>query len=145
MKVCICASAFFADEVNDTKKKLEQLGFEVTAFPNEIEIDGRKIPVKEYYRMRKENLTDELLDIRARLVNEHIKKIECSDAVLVLNLDKDGKEGYIGGNVFLEMGVAHHLGKKIFVWKNPSRSLPYYEEIASLKTVVIGGNLQKIK
>lgn len=144
MKICICASAFFADEVSAAKKELEGLGHEVLMFPMEIRICGKNVPVKEYYRMRKENLTGDMLDVKAQLVNDHIKKIEDSDAVLVLNFDKDGKEGYVGGNVFLEMGIAHYLGKKIFIWKEPSSVLPYFEEIASLKPIVIGRDLNKI-
>jgi len=60
-------------------------------------------------------------------------------------LDKDGKKGYIGGNTFLEMGIAYHLNKKIFLWKKPSESLPYYEEIIALNPIIINENIEEIR
>jgi len=95
--------------------------------------------------MRKNNLTDNLLKIKTKLIDKHIEKIKNSDAILVLNFDKGGIKGYIGGNSFLEMGIAYYLNKKIFIWKKPSESLPYFEEIMALKPIIINENLEKIK
>jgi hypothetical protein len=94
--------------------------------------------------MRKENLTNDLLKIKTKLIDKHIKRIENSDAILVLNFDKDKRKGYIGGNTFLEMGIAYYLGKKIFVWKNPSKDLFYFEEIEALNPIIINEDLGKI-
>ena len=54
--------------------------------------------------------------------------IQKSDAILVLNLTKNGIENYIGGNTFLEMGFAHVLEKKIFVY-NKLPDVGYKDEI----------------
>jgi len=68
-----------------------------------------------------------------------------ADAVLVLNLDKHGVKNYIGGNTFLEMGFAHVLNQKIFLY-NPIPGMPYYKtEIAAMKPIVIKKDLKKIK
>lgn len=70
-----------------------------------------------------------------------------SDALLVLNHDKNGIKGYIGASMLMEMGVAYHLNKKIFLFK----SVPHYKdvrwahEIAIMRPFVIGGDLSKIK
>ncbi len=145
MKITICSSAFFTKEVYETKLKLEKMGHEVLVYPENVDVDGKRVHISEYYKMRKNNLTNYLLKIKKDLINAHIKKIEKSDAILVLNLDKDGKEGYIGGNTFLEMGIAHYLNKKIFLWKKPSEKLPYFEEVMSLNPTIIDEDLKKIK
>ena len=145
MKITICSSAFFTKETYEIKQKLEEKGHEVFVYPQEIEVNGKTIHVIEYYKMRKDDLTDDLLKIKTMLVDKHIEKIKNSDAILVLNLDKDGKDGYIGGNTFLEMGIAYYLNKKIFLWKKPSESLPYFEEIMALNPIIINENIEEIK
>ena len=145
MKITICSSAFFTKETYEIKQKLEEKGHEVFVYPKEIEVNGKTIHVIEYYKMRKDDLTDDLLKIKTMLVDKHIEKIKNSDAILVLNLDKYGKDGYIGGNTFLEMGIAYYLNKKIFLWKKPSESLPYFEEIMALNPIIINENIEEIK
>jgi hypothetical protein len=56
--------------------------------------------------MRKKKLSRELLVTKKQLMDEQIDKIRNSDAVLILNFDKPKNPGYIGGNTFLEMGIA---------------------------------------
>jgi len=145
MKITICSSVFFAKESFEIKKKIEKMGNEVFIYPQKVEVNGKIVNIIDFYKMRKNNLTDDLLDIKAKLIDKHIEKIKNSDAILVLNFDKDGKLGYIGGNTFLEMGIAHYLGKKIFIWKKPSEDLSYFEEIATLKPIIINENLEEIK
>ena len=145
MKITICSSAFFTNEAYEIKQKLEERGHEVLVYPQKVKVNGKFIPVTEYYRMRKNNLTDDLLRIKQKLIDEHIQKIKKSDAILVLNLDKDGRIGYIGGNTFLEMSIAHYLKKKIFIWKKPSENLPYFEEIRALNPIIIDERIEEIK
>ncbi len=145
MKITICSSAFFTNEAYEIKQKLEEKGHEVFVYPNEVEVNGKTIHAREYYNMRKNILTDDLLNIKTKLIDRHIEKIKESDAVLILNLDKDGKDGYIGGNTFLEMGIAYYLNKKIFIWKKTLANLPYFEEVMALKPVIINEKLENIK
>ncbi len=42
------------------------------------------------------------------------------------------------------MGLAYYLGKKIFMWKNVSKELPYYEEIMALNPIIIKENIENI-
>jgi len=145
MKITICSSAFFTKETYKIKEKLKERGHEVFVYPQEIEVNGKTIRITDYYKMRKENLTNDLLKIKTKLIEEHIKRIENSDAILVLNFDKDGIEGYIGGNTFLEAGIAYYLTKKIFIWKKPSKDLYYFEEIMALNPIIINEDLGKIE
>jgi len=146
MKITICSSAFFIREVEKVKQKLEEKGYQVFIFPQRVELEGEILEVTQFYEMRKEDYFNEAYwKLKNRLMEEHIRKIERSDAILVLNYDKDGISGYIGGNTFLEMGLAYYLNKKIFLWKKPSENLPFFEEIMALKPIIIDENLEKIK
>jgi len=145
MKITICSSAFFTKETYELKQKLEEKGHEVFVYPKEVEVNGKIIHATKYYNMRKDSMTDDLLNSKTKLIDRHIEKIKNSDAVLILNLDKDGKEGYIGGNTFLEMGIAYYLNKKIFIWKKPLDNLPYFEEVMALTPIMINETLENIK
>lgn len=67
-----------------------------------------------------------------------------SDAILVLNLDKNGMKNYIGGNTLMEMGFAHVHDKKVFLL-NPPPEIGYIDEILAMTTAVLDGDLKKIK
>ena len=76
-------------------------------------------------------------------IREHFKRIEQSDAILVLNYDKKGISGYIGGNTFLEMGYAFGLGKKVYLL-HPVPEMDYKTEMHAIQPIVIDGDLKKI-
>jgi len=67
-----------------------------------------------------------------------------SDAILVLNFDKNGVKNYIGGNTLMEMGFAHVNDKKVFLL-NPAPEMGYKEEILAMTDKIIGSNLAKIR
>jgi hypothetical protein len=77
-----------------------------------------------------------LWDKKHDLILDHFKKIEWAEAILVLNHDKNGVVGYIGGNTLMEMGLALHLDKKIFM-TNQVPDVSYKEEILGIKPIVI--------
>jgi hypothetical protein len=145
MKLTICSSAHFAHESREIKRKLEKKGVEALLYPQTVKVREKTMTVDEFYVMRKKNLTEELLKTKKQLMDEHIDKIKNSDAILVLNFDKPKNRGYVGGNSFLEMGVAYALAKKVFIWKKPSNTLPYYEEIMAMRPIIIEENLEKIE
>ena len=73
-------------------------------------------------------------------------EVEKSDAVLVLNHKRNGINGYIGVSALMEMAIAHHFNKKIFLFNKP----PHYKdarwahEVAIVQPKIINGNLAKI-
>ncbi len=78
------------------------------------------------------------------LAKTHFDKIDSSDAILVLNYTKKEIENYIGASTFLEMAFAHYRGKKIFVL-NPLPNQKYIDdELQSLGSVILGGDLSRI-
>jgi len=146
MKITICGSIAFQDEVLSVKEKLEKLGHEVKVWPLKLEDGkGQLISAKEYYKIRKIAADDEkwVWDRKAEVVLEHFNKIAWSDAILVANYDKNNVNGYIGGNTLMEMGLAFFLKKKIYLL-NEIPELPYKEEILGVKPIILGGDLSKI-
>lgn len=147
MKITICGSVAFQDEVLSVKEKLEKLGHEISLWPLQLKDgEGKLISVKEYYKIRKIAADDEkwVWDRKAEAVLEHFDKVAQSDAILVANYDKNDVKGYIGGNTLMEMGLAFFLKKKIYLL-NQIPELSYKEEILGVKPIILNGDLSKIK
>ena len=62
-----------------------------------------------------------------------------------MNLEKNGIKDYIGGNTFLEMGLACWLNKPIYLINPIPKELSYTEEIRGMQPIVINNDLSLIK
>ncbi|MFH1072628.1 MAG: hypothetical protein V1743_04330 [Nanoarchaeota archaeon] len=147
MRVTICGSIAFYDEMLAAKENLEKLGHEVRLPPFEIrDENGSMIPAKEYYTKRKAETSETswIWDRKEDAMRLHFQKVEWSDAVLILNMDKHNIQNYVGANTLMEMGLAFHLNKKVFLL-NSIPEMDYKEEILGMKPVVLEGDLGKIK
>ncbi|OHA70932.1 MAG: hypothetical protein A3H01_00925 [Candidatus Wildermuthbacteria bacterium RIFCSPLOWO2_12_FULL_40_9] len=146
MRITICGSIAFYDEMQKIKQDLEVMGRKVQLPPEKV-IDerGEEISVKKYYDIRKMANDKEnwVWDRKSEAIMNHFKKIEWADAILVLNYEKNGVPGYIGGNTLMEIGLAFFLKKKIY-FLNEIPELSYKEELLGVKSIVIGGDLNKI-
>jgi hypothetical protein len=135
MTITICGSMKFHDDMVRIQAELGQAGH--TVF----------MPIKakgvDYWEKdgSKRIAAKKGLD----LIGEHMRKIGKSDAILVVNMDKNEVKNYIGANTFIEIGYAHFIKKKIFLL-NSIPDLPYiFEELTSTEPIVINGDLKKIK
>jgi nucleoside 2-deoxyribosyltransferase len=138
MKITICASMKFHLEMETVKKTLEAAGHTVL-IPKKGE-EG-EIPIEA-----REGITkDEIIaaKIEYDFIREHMRNIEKCDAVLILNYEKNGIQNYIGGNTFLEMGVAFWLGKIIYLL-HPIPDMDYATEMHALQPIILHGNLKNI-
>jgi hypothetical protein len=134
MIITLCASLKFSEQIEDIKNKLEKLGHSVY-----IPI---KVPGVNYWDTNGEKRV--AVKQSQDLISEHMKKIEKSDAILVINISKHEIANYIGANTFMEIGFAHYLTKKIFIL-NPLPDQPYIiEELLSMKPIIIDNELEKI-
>ena len=134
MTITICASLKFWDETLELKSKLEKLGHTVYT---PIKVDGVDYWEEDGSKRVAAKKTQDL-------IREHMKKIEQSDAILVANYTKKDIENYIGANTFMEIGFAHYLKKKIFLL-NSIPDQPYIrEELESVDSTVLNGDLSKI-
>ena len=144
MKIVICGSMAFAQEMLDAQAYFEKKGYKVT-LPNGVpEYIKDKLLVS---RLKKTGMTEDAKRKIARdLIRRHYKEIKKGDAILVINKDRKGIKGYIGGNTFLEMGFAHVLNKKIFVmFKLPKAQESIYQELLAMKPIILGGDLELAK
>ncbi|MDP3880601.1 MAG: hypothetical protein Q8Q32_00245 [bacterium] len=131
----------------DIKPKLEQLGHQVKLPPSKLKDEnGSMISAKEYYSRRKSETDDTswIWDRKEEAMRMHFEKVEWSDAILVLNYDKNNILNYVGANTLLEMGLAFHLNKKLFIL-NEIPKINYKEEILGMKPIALNNDLTKIK
>jgi hypothetical protein len=70
--------------------------------------------------------------------------VSAGDAILVVNDEKHGIPGYIGSNVLMEMGLAFHLRKTIYVLYPVTKDSPIYEEVQGMDSVILDGDLSNI-
>lgn len=136
MKIAICGSMKFHKEMIETKKRLEDAGHSVVIPSGAYDFEKNEA----YMKTDEEKIN---VKIEHDLIREHFKFIQDSDAILVLNYEKNGIPGYIGGNTFLEMGLAFWLGKKIYLL-NPIPEMDYLTEMYAMQPEVINGDLTKI-
>lgn len=146
MKITLCGSIAFIDEMDAVRKELEAMGHEVQMPPLEIVgEDGGMMPVKEYYALRKSAADDHewVWSKKAEAMRNHFDKVAWAEATLVCNYDKNGVVGYIGANTLMEMGLAFHLKQPIYLW-GPIPELSYKEEILGMQPILIDGDLKMI-
>lgn len=78
-------------------------------------------------------------------IREFWDLMQGGDAVLAYNVTKKGIENYIGGNTFLEIGFAHVLNQKIFLYNSIPENPLYTTEIIAMKPIIINKDLSRIK
>lgn len=140
--IAICSSASFYKQVLEIERELKKLGFKVkTPKTAKIMKKNNNFDVSYYktWFRNKEDYTK-----KTKLMVHHFNKIVKSDAILVVNNEKDGIEGYIGGNTLMEMLVAFLNKKKIFILNGISGKLPLSEEIFGMEPIFIKGKLEEI-
>lgn len=140
--ITICASAAHFKEVVEIGKKLTDLGYRVY-LPKTAELMQKtgNFQVADYKTWWKDAKD---YDKKTALIREHFSKIDQGDAILVVNLEKNGVKGYIGGNTLMEMGLAFFLGKPIYIYQPLSENPANKEEIYALQPIFLQGNLNDL-
>jgi len=137
MKIAVVSSMQNAEKMIEIRDALINLGHDafVTKFTEPM--IGKNDHDKEEMKLHQKYNLD--------AIREFWNAMQGAEAILVLNINKDGIENYIGGNTFLEMGFAHVLNQKIFLY-NPIPEISYYKtEIIAMKPIIINGDLSLIK
>ena len=135
MKITICGSIKFYKEMLKAKKILEKQGHKIF-----MPIKARGV---DYWE--EDNTKRVEAKKKFKFITKYLDKIERSDAILVVNVNKKDIKNYIGANTFLEMGFAYYRKKKIFIL-NPLPNQPYIiDELLTFDPVVLHDNLKRIK
>lgn len=114
-KIIISGSAKFYKEAIKWKEKFENDDYDVLNYPQKIDVTN-----EEEYKQTYENFYQELSK---------------TDDLLLLNLDKNGIEGYIGYESFAELSylvvkkISDNCDHKIYLYKMPSKEVGCYDEM----------------
>ena len=145
MKIAICGSINFSKEILKTRDDLTKMGHEAFIPKSLLAFSIKDAEGAEKLKSDRRKYINE---IKPEYTREHFGLIEKSDAILVVNIEKNGVKNYIGGATFAEIMVALYLGKKIFflnpipAGKNFSFML---DELEAAKPVILNGNIKAIK
>jgi len=140
MKITLCGSVKFANKFVESYHELENIGHEPKMHELMFGIaDGSASELikdikREHWSTKKKH----------GFIKWWYNSITESDAILVLNYDKNGIKNYIGGNTLMEMGFAHVHDKKIFLMNPVPEEVSYSDEIKAMVDVVLDGDLSKI-
>jgi len=143
MTITICGSITSTPKIKEVSDQLIALGYKTFLPYSSIKIINGELSLKEFLKEKQNNGDGAFRKIKDDLIKRYYNKIKESDAIIVLNLDKNGIKNYIGGNVFLEMGFAHVLNKRIYLY-NDLPDINYLDEIKAMKPIVINQDLSKI-
>ncbi|MFA6391278.1 MAG: hypothetical protein WCW66_00810 [Patescibacteria group bacterium] len=136
MKIVICGSMSSAVQMLDIEKELLKHNHEVILPKHTKEYAEMGLGVDTSYESIKDKIEQDL-------IRDYFEEIKKADAVLIVNVDKNGIHNYIGGNAFLEMGFAHCLNKTIFMLNNIP-DMFYSDEILAMQPITLNGDLAKI-
>ncbi|MBI4138420.1 MAG: hypothetical protein HY482_02435 [Candidatus Wildermuthbacteria bacterium] len=137
MKIGIIGSMQYTEKMLEARDELIKRGHDAFVTNLASPFVGKTDEEKEKIKIDQKNNLD--------AIREFWRLMQGADAVLVMNFDKYGVKNYIGGNTLMEIGFAHVLDQKVFLY-NPIPEIPYYKsEIEAVKPVIINGDYSLVK
>lgn len=130
MKITICGSMIHEPHMTAAADTLRAQGYDVDK-PNVFE-----------GHVYADNL-DANAGLKRGFIDEHFAKIDTSDAILVINDDKNGVNNYIGGNTLIEIAYAYAQRLEVFLL-NPVPDVSYADEIRGMHPIILDGKLEAI-
>lgn len=120
--IVVCGSMKFKSEIINVKEKLENLGYEVLLPIECIEGKPKNIASRAHFNRIKDEKTN---------------------AILVMNLDKENAKNYIGPNSFAEIAFAFYFEKRIFLLNDIYE--PFKDELIGWNAITLQNKLDDIK
>ncbi len=137
MKIGIIGSMQYTEKMLEARDSLIKMGHQAFVTDLHKSLVGKTDEEKEKIKLHQKYNMD--------AIREFWRAMQGADAVLVLNIDKNGIKNYIGGNTLMEIGFAHVLNQRIFLL-NPIPEIQFYKtEIEAVKPIIINGDLSLIK
>lgn len=120
--IVVCGSMKFKQAIINVKEKLESRGY-VALLPTEcIEGKPKTIASRAHFDRIKDDKTD---------------------AILVMNLDKENAKNYIGPNTFAEIAFAFYFEKKIILLNDIYE--PFEDELIGWNAITLQNKLDNIE
>lgn len=136
MRIGVVGSMQHTEKMIELTDKLKSLGHSAFLTTLAGPYIGKSDDEKEKIKIDQKNNKD--------AIRKFWEQMQGADAILVANFDKGDVKNYIGGNTLMEIGFAHVLNQKIFLF-NQIPDIAYYKtEIEAMKPIVINGDLSKI-
>lgn len=141
MKIYVLGSSHFMHTMVKCSVELRELGFEGWIHPDyEAFVRGERQDIIDRWK----NGEEAALKREQNYYKSHYKHILASDAILIVNSEKNGVKNYIGGNVLIEMGQAYVNDKKIFFLHDVPDKSPYLDEIIAMDPIPLKGDLKNL-
>ncbi len=136
MKIFICCSKYLYGKIPEVKDYLEKAGHYII-LPNSFENPLKEEEMKKAGR-------EEHIKWKSSMIRLQTPKVKESDALLILNFEKNGQPNYIGGATFLEIFRGWELNKKIYLM-NPIPDNLLKDELTAMNPIILNGDLTKIR
>ena len=143
MKIVICGSVNFTPKIIEISKKLKFLDHKTEIPFTSMKIQSGKLIMEKFLKEKETNGDDNFRKNQEDLIKRYYNLIKESDAILVVNINKNDIKNYVGGNTFLELGYAYVLEKPIYLL-NDIPDMLYTDEIKAMEPIIINGDLNKI-
>ncbi len=136
MRIGIIGSMQYTEKMIEARDALIGRGHDAFVTNLAAPFVGKTDEEKEQIKLEQKNHQD--------AIREFWCLMQGADAVLCMNFDKHGIKNYIGGNTLMEIGFAHVLNQKVFLY-NPIPEIPYYKtEIEAVQPTIIHGDLSRV-
>jgi len=136
MNIIIAGSIGVADEILRVRDALIATGHGVE-IPRGVKVYEERGKVAQ----RQEEIAHD--KIKHDLIRGYFEKIKQHGCLLVVNAEKKGVKGYVGGNTLIEMAFAFVLKKPIYLLHEIPDML-YTSEIKAMQPIVLSGDLSKL-
>ncbi|QJU09714.1 DUF84 family protein [Candidatus Saccharibacteria bacterium oral taxon 488] len=133
MNITLCGSMKFIDKMDKVAAQLEARGHTVYK-PDRAEGTA--------YDREQSHANAQL---KRGYMNKRFDKIDLAGGIVVVNPPKNGIDGYIGGNSFLEMAYAFKHGLDIFTLYPLPKEIGYIDELCGMNPIVLDGDLEKVE
>ena len=142
MKIYVLGSNSFVERMVDIKNQLCALGHEGWIHPDyEAHLRGER---QAFPKVKEDHAENAEFKIAHDYIRAHYQHILASDAIIVVNEEKNGIKNYIGGNCLMEMGQAYVNNKKIFLLNGLPSNVSYLAEIKAMRPIILNGKLDNI-
>lgn len=125
MKIVLCGSRSFMNEMKKIKEEVEKADHEVI------------LPPSTPLCPRIDENEELFFRLKPKYMREHLENIKKGDIILVCNFDKKGVKNYIGAGTFVEIVFAWYLNKKVYLLNPIPEDDRIYEELIAINPVIV--------